>query len=546
VEEEEEKEEENIYVGDIDNLSCSDEDSDNGMQLSAVAVESDLSSDESENAIDQDPFMLNPEQSGTVTYEVVEGGTKRGKPMLVDSDGYHYNVRRKTQKATYWQCTLRGLEQYCHVSVVEKWNDCGKVFEKSGTHYHSAEPKSVVGVKIKAKVKEMALNQVFTSASDIVEQVQLMYHHPGDTANLLSRENLTRAANRVRQRARPVDPHDLNFDYVENFVGRDFLQKDIRLDGQMRHMLFANKQMLRLLGKCRTWYIDATFRVVSKPFKQLFSIHGFAQASKGGKQYVKQVPLIFVLMSGKKTSDYQAVFEGILALFETPPRVRECVMDFEGAIWRAMNNVFPNVQRHGCHFHWSQAIWRKTQSLGLAELYQNNLAVKKYIRRLMALPFLPAIRIKPIFTKLEEKAHSESLMKLTTYIRKTWIESKAFGPATWSAYMRPVRTNNDLEGYHHRLNRRARNGNLPFYELVKRLHNEANICELDLTLIKDGNLAKRQRKQFRRCAAKIWGYWTEHYDKKRTDFDLLKACAHVYAPSVDVARLEEEPSNLNA
>ncbi len=299
MEEEEEKEEENIYVGDIDNLSCSDEDSDNGMQLSAVAVESDLSSDESENAIDQDPFMLNPEQSGTVTYEVVEGGTKRGKPMLVDSDGYHYNVRRKTQKATYWQCTLRGLEQYCHVSVVEKWNDCGKVFEKSGTHYHSAEPKSVVGVKIKAKVKEMALNQVFTSASDIVEQVQLMYHHPGDTANLLSRENLTRAANRVRQRARPVDPHDLNFDYVDNFVGRDFLQKDIRLDEQMRHMLFANKQMLRLLGKCRTWYIDATFRVVSKPFKQLFSIHGFAQASKGGKQYVKQVPLIFALMSGK-------------------------------------------------------------------------------------------------------------------------------------------------------------------------------------------------------------------------------------------------------
>ncbi|KAH3830387.1 hypothetical protein DPMN_103651 [Dreissena polymorpha] len=46
---------------------------------------------------------------------------------------------------------------------------------------------------------------------------------------------------------------------------------------------------------------------------------------------------------------------------------------------------------------------------------------------------------------------------------------------SWYVFDRSIRTNNDCEGWHHRLNRRAKKGNLPFYLLVQLLFEEAKM-----------------------------------------------------------------------
>ncbi|KAH3769923.1 hypothetical protein DPMN_171204 [Dreissena polymorpha] len=53
--------------------------------------------------------------------------------------------------------------------------------------------------------------------------------------------------------------------------------------------------------------------------------------------------------------------------------------------------VFPGREMKGCAFHWSQAVWRRVQHEGLAEVYRRCGGVFKFIRMLMALQFLPAI-----------------------------------------------------------------------------------------------------------------------------------------------------------
>ena len=97
----------------------------------------------------------------------------------------------------------------------------------------------------------------------------------------------------------------------------------------------------------------------------------------------------------------------------------------------------------------------KVQELGLQRAYMDDDSVYKYIRKLMALPFLPYPEIQPMFDLLEEQAQTDQLWRLVQYIRRQWTESEEFTPRNWCVYKKPVRTNKDLEGGHNALNRRA-------------------------------------------------------------------------------------------
>lgn len=88
----------------------------------------------------------------------------------------------------------------------------------------------------------------------------------------------------------------------DDHVPVGFLRKDISVDGR-RHLVFATQAQLELLSSAKTWYCDVTFKVVKAPFSQLFSVH----ASIRTDDDMKQVPLAFALMSGKRKKDYRKV-----------------------------------------------------------------------------------------------------------------------------------------------------------------------------------------------------------------------------------------------
>ena len=73
----------------------------------------------------------------------------------------------------------------------------------------------------------------------------------------------------------------------------------------------------------------------------------------------------------------------------------------------------------------------------------------------MALPYLPSEHIVEMFRRLRQKAETHSLMSLTNYIYNTWIANSIWTPNSWSVYNHLIRTNNDVEGWHSKLNRAA-------------------------------------------------------------------------------------------
>jgi len=65
------------------------------------------------------------------------------------------------------------------------------------------------------------------------------------------------------------------------------------------------------------------------------------------------------------------------------------VPDFEAAVWSAVRDL-PGVLQRGCAFHFSQAVWRNIQAVGLQRAYTSDERVNRVCRQTMALPLLPA------------------------------------------------------------------------------------------------------------------------------------------------------------
>ncbi|XP_078359100.1 uncharacterized protein LOC144643656 [Oculina patagonica] len=239
-------------------------------------------------------------------------------------------------------------------------------------------------------------------------------------------------------------------------------------------------------------------------------------------------------MSGKKKKDYKAVFEALARILPVSPDVKRITVDFEMALWSALRVVFPSVKIKGCLFHLTQALWRKVQELGLQTVYNSDQGTHDLIRKMMALPFLPAKIIKQSFQKLKRKATSDALKKFAKYVEKTWIKSTTWPPKSWSVYMQSIRTNNDVEGWHNGLNRRAQGkSQLPFYMLITLLHEESRLTTLQIRMVSEQKLRRYQRKTYRQLQARIFSLWDQHKNGEKTVKQLLTACSKLHGPRTE-------------
>ncbi|XP_068717492.1 uncharacterized protein [Montipora capricornis] len=378
---------------------------------------------------------------------------------------------------------------------------------------------------ITTKVKAKASVDIFKPASAIVEEVLLEDLKDVPCLCLPKPEYLARVANRHRQRLRPKDPRDLNFDLEQDHIPDGFLRGDLQVRQNRGHLIFATDQQLQHLARAKSWYIDGTFKLCRHPFNQLMTVNAFVRSD----DHAKQVPLLFVLMSGRKKNDYKKVLKRLLEILPSVPAVRQVTLDFERAVWAALRDVIPHAKLHGCVFHWTQALWRKVQELGLQSSYTHDRGTHVYIKKMMALPFLPEEEIEPMFQRLQRQA-SEPLQQFTEYVNNTWING-TWGPSDWTAFKKAIRTNNDVEGWHNALNRRASGrGQLPLYLLIKFLHKEATLTALHIRLVSERKLKRIQRRKYRELQAKLFELWDQYEAKERSAKRLLKACSHLNGP----------------
>ena len=79
-------------------------------------------------------------------------------------------------------------------------------------------------------------------------------------------------------------------------------------------------------------------------------------------------------------------------------------------------------------------------------------------------------------------------------------DNPMFAQEMWNMYSRTrnhlPRTNNNVEGWHRRINNKGGRGQVQLYVLVPLLHTEAKFVSLQAKLVRDGKLERYQRKIF--------------------------------------------------
>ena len=483
---------------------------------------------EESSLVDEEPTHVEIGEARPILFQIVQSGSQKRGLKLHDSRGFSYNVKNRGKETVMWQCVSRNKGKYCPATVKQKGEDYTLGARQ---HNHQATMGIHAVTTIRNQVKALAKVNVYTSGTSIAQDLL----RTGDIANcpadIPTIINLGRQANYNRRIGRPKHPGDMHFNLNMDHVPDNFFLADVgvgRGENYRRHLMFATQDMLTLLSSAKRWYMDATFKLVRAPFTQLWSIHAFLRYDGN----IKQVPLLFVMMTGKRAKDYQRVLEVLLEHLPTQPKLRQGVLDFEAAVWNAMRTVFPTVELLGCAFHWNQAIYRKVQDIGLSPAYHEKKAIFKYVRQLMALVYLPHEHITRIFEDLRQRTEEQGLRQLTTYIAQTWIQSDVWPTRSWSVFMQSVRTNNDVEGWHNRLNAKVKGrSRLNMYQLINLLNAEAKDVDLQKRLLTDGHVMRHQRTTYKNIQRRLFRLWEEFNDGHRSAQQLLKASALFMGPA---------------
>ena len=75
-----------------------------------------------ESLNDDETVNAHPSENQQIVYEIVNTGSQRGKPMLIDCRGYSFTMKVRGENVTRWTCSRRSSSYHCKATVSQTRN----------------------------------------------------------------------------------------------------------------------------------------------------------------------------------------------------------------------------------------------------------------------------------------------------------------------------------------------------------------------------------------------------------------------------------------
>jgi len=265
-----------------------------------------------------------------------------------------------------------------------------------------------------------------------------------------------------------VEELEIPADLVALKDGTSFIVLDATIDQTSRIIIFASASGKSALKEYSEFFIDGTFKTCSKQFTQLYTFHIDASSSFYERD---AYPIVFALLSDKKQQTYHRLFEEMKNIGWNPQSVH---LDFEIATINALTTIFPKIKLRGCHFHFTQCLWRKIQDVGLASVYKQNEDIRMHVRKCGAMAYLPLDKIDDAWLIIQSNAPDDvKLSEFNDYFVENWLDSATISKEMWNCYNENHRTNNIVEGWNHKFKTLVGRSHPSIWVLIEKLKTAA-------------------------------------------------------------------------
>ncbi|CAF1277492.1 unnamed protein product [Rotaria sp. Silwood1] len=324
-----------------------------------------------------------------------------------------------------------------------------------GEHCHSTEQELIDVRELRAKVKQRAIDETTPIPRIYEEECAKAMLSNTVIALLPSEREINSAVNKARRAVAPTIPTTQLFDlsdfYTKALRNNDFLIADKFINRRQRIILFESHEQLKMLFSAEVILMDGTFSACPKIFDQIYTIHCI--------KYKQSFPCVFGLLPNRHKNIYSFLFHelryaALQMKLDFSPKI--VMSDFESGLASAVKSEFTTAKHSFCFFHFTQAIYRNIQQLGLSSMYNDGGNVKSFCRKLMALALLPETVIEDAYDDLGENLSPDMrtvINDLLEYFQRQWFLKVPI--SQWCVHGSCIRTNNNAEAFHSRFNRRV-------------------------------------------------------------------------------------------
>lgn len=379
--------------------------------------------------------------------------SERGCDLLSLENHPFSKTKELKSGEVYWRCSKKNLK--CPAKVFTIGPDL-TISRSDLQHNHEADIRKLHSKIISNACKRKAEEDISEKPSKVIRK-----HLSTNLPEALTFSDVNNIRKNIYNCRRKILPSALpkNMEEVHRVVqaysratskGESFLFINCP---ENNIIVFSCESNIKTLCKMSTLYMDGTFSHCTKHFFQLFTIHGL--------QNGYYMPLLYCLLPNKSTETYKNLFlllkTNISDRYELYFEPCKIFVDFEIAIHKAIDSVWPNVNINGCRFHLHQAWFRKIKSLGLETHYKNlDSEVGKWLRHTFGLTYLNPQEVEDcfVFDLMSYKPENTFVDQYADYLIEMYVGDNAiFPPYIWADNLPSlIRTTNACESFHSQFN----------------------------------------------------------------------------------------------